>query len=586
MISKYVKEPSAKVGENLLPVSLLCGFLGAGKTTLLKHVLETKHAEENFKCAVIVNDMAALNIDKSLIDQSALVQTDEVIAMQNGCFCCTLQNDLVEQIKELAQKKIFNYMLIEASGVSEPSQIAPLFDDCDDEHDHEEEHPEGPQLAEVARLDTCITVVDAAEFYNNLDSMKVYEEGEIQGTIAELMTEQVEFANVVILNKQDLVSEDQKTDILDRIHLLNPKAKVLHSLQSKVNVKEILNTNLYSRADMEENSVMISATKVDKVEEAEAEPECCIKSADTGKPKCCKKKAKNGQIVDSGLSEVLLGVVPVNFFKDAKKTRHEERFGISSFVYRSRRPFHPGRLYNEFLDPYFMMLYEEQETGIQTEEQIEKLQKMAGEKKKKRVALMGELLRSKGFVWTATAHFVMGGLQQAGNVCRVEAEGPWMCVVPDMWENTPNEELVIKDMTDPKTGEKYPFEDRRQELVFIGVNMKHEAIQSTLDRCLLTNEEMELKPEIWLDKWEAEDKIGLALEESEDEEDEDEEGEEGDEDDEDQDEKEQSSDKVQNGSKGKKNKKETQKVDKDESEPPVKKTKVKNTIPPKKKQKS
>ena len=135
--------------------------------------METKHAEEGFKCAVIVNDMAALNIDKSLIDQSALVQTDEVIAMQNGCFCCTLQNDLVEQIISLAQMKKFNYMLLEASGVSEPSQIAPLFELCDDEHDHDAEHKEGPQLGEVARLDTCVTVVDAAEFYNSLQSIKV-----------------------------------------------------------------------------------------------------------------------------------------------------------------------------------------------------------------------------------------------------------------------------------------------------------------------------------------------------------------------------------------------------------------------------
>jgi len=117
-----------KTEETLLPVSLLCGFLGAGKTTLLKHILETKHAEEDFKCAVIVNDMAALNIDKSLIDQSSLVQSDKVIAMQNGCFCCTLSNDLVDQIIELASKNMFNYMLIEASGVSEPSQIAFLFD--------------------------------------------------------------------------------------------------------------------------------------------------------------------------------------------------------------------------------------------------------------------------------------------------------------------------------------------------------------------------------------------------------------------------------------------------------------------------
>ena len=155
--------------------------MGAGKTTLMKHILETKHNEEGFRCAVIVNDMATLNIDKSLIDQSAIVQSDEVIAMQNGCFCCTLQSDLVDQIVTLAQKNIFDYMLIEASGVSEPSQIAPLFDLCDDEHDHEEEHSEGPELGEVARLNTCVTVIDAAEFYNNLESMKMYEEGEMNG---------------------------------------------------------------------------------------------------------------------------------------------------------------------------------------------------------------------------------------------------------------------------------------------------------------------------------------------------------------------------------------------------------------------
>ena len=128
----------AALRDGLLPVSLLCGFLGAGKTTLLKHILETKHEEKDFRCAVIVNDMAALNIDKSLIDQSALVQSDEVIAMQNGCFCCTLQSDLVDQIISLVEKSLFNYMLIEASGVSEPSQIAPLFD----LHEHDPDDPE------------------------------------------------------------------------------------------------------------------------------------------------------------------------------------------------------------------------------------------------------------------------------------------------------------------------------------------------------------------------------------------------------------------------------------------------------------
>ena len=120
--------------DNLVPVTLLCGFLGSGKTTLLKHILETKHGEEDFKCAVIVNDMAEINIDKSLIDNTSLIQSDEsMIGMQNGCICCTLQSDLVTQIIQLTQKKKFNYIVIEASGVSEPHEIAPLFDV--EEHD-------------------------------------------------------------------------------------------------------------------------------------------------------------------------------------------------------------------------------------------------------------------------------------------------------------------------------------------------------------------------------------------------------------------------------------------------------------------
>merc|ERR1712038_1451969 len=180
-------------GDDKVPVTLLCGFLGSGKTTLLKHILETKHTEEDFKCAVIVNDMAELNIDKSLIDQTSLIQSDEaMVGMQNGCICCTLQSDLVDQIVNLTQKKKFNYVLIEASGVSEPHEIAPLFDL--DEHEHDEDEAAAacdvhkkPQLGEVAKLDTCVTVIDSAEFYNNLNSMKTYDQCDVVGTIAELM---------------------------------------------------------------------------------------------------------------------------------------------------------------------------------------------------------------------------------------------------------------------------------------------------------------------------------------------------------------------------------------------------------------
>ena len=306
-----MSDPNKTEEKNLLPVTLLCGFLGAGKTTMMKHILETKHEDEDFKCAVIVNDMAALNIDKNLIDKSALVQSDEVIAMQNGCFCCTLQSDLVDQIIALAQSMKFNYMLIEASGVSEPSQIAPLFDVCDDEHDPDDptdhDHDDDkPQLGEIARLDTCVTVVDSAEFHNNLGSMKTYEQGDtiaLYCTIAELMMEQVEFSNVVVINKIDLVNDEQEKDISDKIAILNPGAKILRSTQSRINVMDILDTKLYHKKD----GFLITATEEAKVKEEKLDDEmndCCEESLINAGKKCCKKKMRNENFFDSGLSQV------------------------------------------------------------------------------------------------------------------------------------------------------------------------------------------------------------------------------------------------------------------------------------------
>jgi len=515
-------KPSLKeLEEKLLPVSLLCGFLGAGKTTLLKHVLETKHTEEEFRCAVIVNDMAALNIDKSLIDQSALVQTDpnkaleatdNVIAMQNGCFCCTLQNDLVAQIIELANKKMFNYMLIEASGVSEPSQIAPLFNLCEEGHDHLQAHTAGPQLGEVARLDTCVTVIDAAEFFSNLGSMKNYEEGDKKGTITELMMEQVEFSNVVVLNKIDLVNEEQQVDILDRIENLNPKAKVLKSCQSKINVMEILNTCLYNEEDMGENSLFATASRVEATEKVKVEPEkvesCCTKSIEKEGKKCCKsKKAKVGQELDTGLSQIILGVVGNN----KEMTRHEKRFGINSFIYRARRPFHPGRLYDSFFNPFFMYELRKEADGVETVSKLdlEKLQTHAADKQEKRLKKMGGLMRSKGFIWIATSQFFMGAWQQAGNVLRVQPARPWLCEMRERWEGTPYEEIAKKEMLQ-ENGEEWPYGDRMQEIVFIGKDLNHELIQTMLDNCLLNDQEMEMGPRMWQESWyDTDDKIRL-----------------------------------------------------------------------------
>ena len=342
------------------------------------------------------------------------------------------------------------------------------------------------------------------------------------------MMEQVEFSNVVVLNKQDLVDKEQQQDILEKIELLNPKAKVVKSTQSKIKVKEILNTHLFNRADTEEESVMIRATKAEGSKEiAEPDPECCLVSLDKGGKKCCKSKAKNGQTVDSGLSQVLLGVLDNN--KASKMTRHEKRFGITSFVYRARRPFHPVRLLKEFLKAYFMEI-EDEEDKPELRSHLPNLQKQAAKQQTKRVELMGELLRSKGFVWIANANSIMGGWQQAGNLLRLQGEGHWMCECKETWEGTISEELIRKDMTG-EDGKEYPYGDRRQELVFIGVKLDHRAIQNALDKCLLTDEEMDLGPEKWIEIWEDEDAIQLSLEDS-DEEDEDEEGEEDDEDEE------------------------------------------------------
>ena len=426
--------------DNILPVSLLCGFLGAGKTTLLKHVLESKHSEEEFRCAVIVNDMAALNIDKSLIDQSAVLQSEEVIAMQNGCFCCTLQNDLVEQIIELAMRNMFNYILIEASGVSEPSQIAKLFNPCDDQHDHDEEHKDGFQLHEVARLDTCVTVVDAAEFYNNLGSMKHYEEGDVKGSIAELMVEQVEYSNVVILNKTDLVNGEQKDDILERISVLNSKAKVLQSYQSKIDVMEILDTGLYKPEDLNEN-LLFAISDHERKAEPEEPDNCCVKSLEKDGKKCCKKKVKDDQTLNSGLSEIVLGAVPEKN-KEKIITRHEARFNINSFIYRSRRPFHPTRLYNTFFEPYFM--FEDDSEIEEADSDLENLQTEAATKQTSRIEVLGELMRSKGFIWLATSQLTVGAWQQAGNILKVQPAGPWLCEIRDNWAGTPYEAVALQ----------------------------------------------------------------------------------------------------------------------------------------------
>ena len=229
-----------------LPVTVLSGFLRAGKTTLLNHVL---HNREGKRVAVIVNDMSEVNIDAALVEkgEAELSRTEEkLVEMSNGCICCTLREDLLEQVRELAKDGKFDYLLIESTGISEPLPVATTFDFRDEN---------GLSLSDVAELDTMVTVVDAANLINNYSSTDfLRDRGESLGeqderTLVDLLVEQIEFANVILLNKVDLISKEQLKTVTAIIRGLNTKAKIIETTLSKVELKEVMDTKLY---DLEE----------------------------------------------------------------------------------------------------------------------------------------------------------------------------------------------------------------------------------------------------------------------------------------------------------------------------------------------